>query len=238
MGISEKAIDHIKKLAKSKEFYSLFASNEKYKAFSSPATIFMAGSPGAGKTEFSKNMIIKFNNKYDYPIVRIDADEIRELCPGYNGNNSHLFQGAVSIGVNKLYDYVLKKKYNVLLDSTFSSLKYAKENIERAINRDREVDVYYIYQNPVIAWEFTLKREKIENRKITLDVFVEDFFKAKENVNEVKHIFKKKVNIHLIKKDYNNGIEKYWINIDKIDNYIKFVYTQNSLYNKLKEIKL
>ncbi|MCK5212143.1 zeta toxin family protein [Candidatus Parcubacteria bacterium] len=110
--------------------------------------------------------------------------------------------------------------------------------MKRAISRDREVDVYYIYQNPVIAWEFTLKREKIENRKITLDVFVEDFFKAKENVNEVKHIFKKKVNIHLIKKDYNNGIEKYWINIDKIDNYIKFVYTQDSLYNTLREIKL
>ncbi|MCK5212144.1 zeta toxin family protein [Candidatus Parcubacteria bacterium] len=115
MGISEKAIDHIKKLAKSKELYNVFANSDKYRAFLSPVTIFMAGSPGAGKTEFSKNMIIKLNNKYDYPIVRIDADEIRELCPDYNGNNSHLFQGAVSTGVNKLYDHVLKKKYNVLL---------------------------------------------------------------------------------------------------------------------------
>jgi len=238
MDISEKAIDHIKKLAKSKELYDIFASNEKYKEFLSPITIFMAGSPGAGKTEFSKNWIINLNKKYDFPIVRIDADEIRKLCPGYNGNNSHLFQGAVSIGVNKLYDYVLKKKYSVLLDSTFSSLKYAEENIERAISRDREVYVFYIYQDPLIAWEHTLKREKIENRRITIDVFVEDFFKAKENVNKIKDTFKEKVDIYLIKKDYNSNIEKFWINIDKIDNYIKFVYTQDSLYNTIKKITL
>ncbi|MCK5320065.1 zeta toxin family protein [Candidatus Parcubacteria bacterium] len=238
MDISKKATDHIKKLAKNKELYNIFANDEKYKEFPSPATIFMAGSPGAGKTEFSKKWIINLNKKYDFPIVRIDADEIRKLCPRYNGNNSHLFQGAVSVGVNKLYDYILKKRYNALLDSTFSSIKYAKENIERAISKDREVYIYYIYQDPKIAWEFTLKREKIENRKITIDIFVEDFFKARKNVNEVKNIFKEKVNIHLIKKDYNNNIEKYWINIARIDNYIKFVYTQESLYNTLKGIKL
>lgn len=238
MDISEKAYGYIKKLAKNKELYKMFASEEKYKSFLSPATFFMAGSPGAGKTETSKNFVKNLNEKYDFPIVRIDADEIRILCPGYDGSNAHLFQHAISFGVNQLYYYALKHNYNVLLDSTFSNINHAKSNIRLALERKREVYVYYIYQDPKIAWEFTLKREKIENRKITLDVFAKDFFQAKENVNTVKKIFNKKISIHLIKKDYKYNIDKFWINIDKIDNYIQFVYTQESLYNTLKEIKV
>ena len=50
-----------------------------------PVSLFMAGSPGAGKTEVSKGLIKKFN---DVP-VRIDADEIRSFCPGYTGAKMH-----------------------------------------------------------------------------------------------------------------------------------------------------
>ena len=45
-------------------------------------SIFMAGSPGAGKTEFSIRLLeeIPENKKY---IVRIDPDEIRQSLPQY-----------------------------------------------------------------------------------------------------------------------------------------------------------
>ncbi len=45
--------------------------------------IFMAGSPGAGKTEFSKRFINVLSriNSFGTSIVRIDGDEIRELLP-------------------------------------------------------------------------------------------------------------------------------------------------------------
>lgn len=49
-----------------------------------PLSIFMAGSPGAGKTEFSKRLI-KENN---INAVRIDADEIKTIIPQYTGKNS------------------------------------------------------------------------------------------------------------------------------------------------------
>ncbi len=51
--------------------------------------IFMAGSPGAGKTEFSKYFLEKEFGVDS--IVRIDPDEIRETLPGYNGENAYLF---------------------------------------------------------------------------------------------------------------------------------------------------
>lgn len=238
MDISKKAKIHIKELGKSNVLYNIFASEDRYRSFDNPVSFFMAGSPGAGKTEFSKNFVKYMENEKDFPIVRIDADEIRELCPEYSGNNAHLFQDAATLGVNKLYDYVNKKKYNVLIDCTFSCLEYAKDNIDRAIRKKRNIDIFYIYQDPKAAWEFTLKREKIQKRKITLDVFIEDFFSAKENVNEIKKIYKEKININLIEKDYNQNIIKFEINVENIDNYIKFEYNRESLYNVVKNIKV
>jgi adenylylsulfate kinase-like enzyme len=42
-----------------------------------PFSIFMAGSPGAGKTEFSKRLMLLLRES----IVRIDPDEVRNFLP-------------------------------------------------------------------------------------------------------------------------------------------------------------
>ncbi len=44
--------------------------------------------------------------KFKGGIVRIDADEIREIIPQYTGGNSDLVQGAASIGVDILHNHV------------------------------------------------------------------------------------------------------------------------------------
>ena len=50
-----------------------------------PISIFMAGSPGAGKTEYSKNLI-EMQEKYkNHKVLRIDGDDLREKIPGYTG---------------------------------------------------------------------------------------------------------------------------------------------------------
>lgn len=69
---------------------------KKYASEVIPISVFMAGSPGAGKTEFSKNLIALLEKNNERRVVRIDGDEVRPLMQGYAGNNSHLFQGAVS----------------------------------------------------------------------------------------------------------------------------------------------
>src|SRR5208283_4371910 len=55
-----------------------------------PVAVFMAGSLEAGS---------------DKKILRIDPDDLRCRFPSYTGNNSYLFQGAVSILVDKVLDY-------------------------------------------------------------------------------------------------------------------------------------
>jgi hypothetical protein len=125
------------------ELIKKFADPLKYQPVNSPVSLFMAGSPGAGKTEISKSLIGKF---IDIPI-RIDADEIRQMCPLYTGSNAHIFQKAANKGVNILFDHAIHKKLNLILDGTFA-YAYAEENIKRSINKGRVVELWFVYQDP------------------------------------------------------------------------------------------
>ncbi len=220
MDLSEEAIKYVKD--NKKKILSDFVNEELLESRDVPVSFFMAGSPGAGKTEFSKNWVkllddlMKSKKSSNFKIARIDPDEIRSILPGYNGKNSNLFQDAVSLVVNKIYDFVLTKKYNILLDGTFSKFDQAKNNIERSLRKNREVHIFYVYQDPIKAWEFSKKREILEGRKIELDVFVEEFFSAKDSVDKIKEHYGKRVVVDLIKKDYQNKVEKIFFNVSSI----------------------
>ncbi|KKQ07129.1 MAG: Zeta toxin family protein [Candidatus Moranbacteria bacterium GW2011_GWE1_36_7] len=207
-----------------------------------PFVIFMAGSPGAGKTETSKNFITEFEQLYysksgkKHPsihVVRIDPDEIREMIPGYDGANAELFQGPASLGVEKVYDYVMKKDLSVIVDGTLASYSVAYKNIEIALRKKRNVAIFYVYQDPLIAWKFTKAREDEDGRHISKARFVEAFFKAKINTNKLKKEFGNRIQVFLIIKNYSNATEKTEFNIENIDNYLKVNYTKQSLMKKI-----
>lgn len=208
-----------------------FADIEKFPSVEKPFSFFMAGSPGAGKTEFSKRLIETMAPIY---IVRIDADEIKGFIPQYNGKNSNVVQGAASIGVDNLNYYTLKHKQNSIMDGTFANYSIAHRNIVNCLNKKRQISVFYIYQDPIIAWDFTRKREKLEGRYIPKDAFINAFFKAKENVKLIKKEFGDKIKLNLVIKNKDNTIEKIEYNIDcNIDTYIKIIYNKESLNTTL-----
>ncbi len=226
---SEEAIRFIKE--NKHQLIDTFINKDIYKPRSAPFTIFMAGSPGAGKTETSKSLIKRMGE----PVVRIDADEVRDFIPQYNGKNSDEVQGAAALGVQKLYDYIIEKRIDCLLDGTFANYDVSRKNVERCIRHNRLIEIFYIYQDPVIAWDFTKKRERIEGRVVPKNTFVQSFFNAWQNVNEIKGEFKEKVKINLITKDFQNGTELTRFNIEKIDNYINLKYDKATIESKLIE---
>ena len=83
------AIDFARK--HKKDIAKRITSKADYPPEKNPVSVFMAGSPGAGKTEASKELIDELTDgKND--IIRIDPDELRSEFPGYQGDNSYLFQ--------------------------------------------------------------------------------------------------------------------------------------------------
>ena len=192
----------------------------------------MAGSPGAGKTEASKNLIQEITTD-NQEILRIDSDELRNLFESYKGNNSYLFQGAVSILVDCILDFVFKNKQSFVLDGTLSNFKIAKRNIERSLNKKRYVQILYVYQNPLKAWEFVQARERLEGRKILKNDFISQYFGARDVVNALKAEFDKKIKIDLLIKELDGSDKIYKDNIDKIDFHIPEIFTIEELTNRL-----
>lgn len=203
-----------------------FADIKKYPSVGKPVSIFLAGSPGAGKTEFARRFI-KDSQK---PVVHIDPDEIRKVISiACNNNNATLLQRASALGVEKIYDYVMNNDQDIILDGTLIDYDKAVLNIERSIKHDRIVHIYYIYQDPLLAWDFTKKREIIEHRGIPKDFFIKAFFQAKDNVNKLKEKFGKALQLNLIIKNFENDSIKFELNIEKIDSYLEIGYTRESL---------
>lgn len=201
-----------------------FVSEKMYIPDVHPMSFFMAGSPGAGKTEVSKRLMEQFENKP----VRIDADEIRKIFANYTGTNSHVFQRACTIGVNKLYDCVLARRFNVILDGTFAYAK-ALENVERSLRRSREVRIYYLYQEPLLAWEITKKREALEHRNVSKEVFIQAFFRARKHVEAVKNTFGELVKLNLIIKNAKDKTDDVFLNIARVDQFLDVRYTVDTL---------
>ena len=93
---------------------------KKYQPDELPVSVFMAGSPGAGKTEYSKNVISILEKNKDHSVIRIDGDDVRSELPGYTGKNSSLFQGAISLIVEKIHDFALAQKQSFVMDGTMA----------------------------------------------------------------------------------------------------------------------
>lgn len=215
-------------------------SKEKYPSEGNPVSVFMAGSPGAGKTEASK-MLIEELQKDSVPdggeppqVLRIDADELRSYFEDYDGSNSVLFQAAASTLLNKVHDLALKNSQSFILDGTLSKYGIAEENIERSLKRDRSVIILYVYQTPERAWEFVQEREQVEGRRILPETFVEQYFAARDVVNDLKRKFGKNIQVDLLLKELDGSRKQYKANIDKIDNHISERYSRRELQDRIK----
>jgi UDP-N-acetylglucosamine kinase len=196
-----------------------FVRNIEHEPADEPSGIFMAGLPGAGKTEFTVQLIKSFE---DEPL-RIDMDEIAQMIEGYRPEIADRFRGGASAIMSRIYDEVVKKRINFVFDGTFSSAN-ADKNLERALAHGYKVKVYYIHQLPEIAWQFTKDRELLEHRAIDKEGFITTYSKLKENLEQLCK-GNKDVTISLIIKDEKNrvGMRKENINASLFEELPEFL---------------
>ena len=197
-----------------------------------PVSVFMAGSPGAGKTEASVELLATVDGP---AILRIDPDELRSEFPGYTGDNAWLFQAAVSVLVDKIHDMALDQEQSFLLDGTLSHYGVAKKNIVRSLGRRRMVQILYVYQEPRQAWEFVQAREAAEGRRIQEEVFIDQYFAAREVVNRLKLEFGSAIQVDLLLKNNDNTNRLYRAGIDQIDSHVPEKYNRADIERLLKQ---
>ena len=60
--------------------------------------------------------------------------------------------------------------------------------------------VFYVFLEPKVAWDFTLKREALEGRRISKEVFVNHLFNSYKTVDSLKEAFGDQITLYLIDK--------------------------------------
>lgn len=218
-----------KRIAKERTDPSIFLREDE------PVSVFMAGSPGAGKTEASKELVALMEARPGCgKVLRIDPDDLRASCPGYDGHNSWIYQGAVSILVDRILDHAFDQGQSFLLDGTLSQYERAKRNIERCIRKKRTVQVLYVYQDPLLAWEFVQAREADEGRQIPIERFVDQYFSARSVVNRLKRELGPNIKVDLLVKPHDASRRLYEAGIEQIDYYVPETYDQATLLELLR----
>jgi len=197
-----------------------------------PVAVFMSGSPGAGKTEASQRLIERFTTQGS-GVLRIDSDELRSCFVDYDGTNSSLFQSATSIIADKLQDVAIKQHQSYVFDGTLSNVGRARENISRCIRHGYSVHIMYVYQDPLQAWRFVKARAVRDGRVVPKEAFIDQYFRARESVHQLKKEFGKQIELHLIVKNIDGSDATYKANISQIDSYVPERYTDEVLRKQI-----
>jgi predicted ABC-type ATPase len=200
------AKSHRTRIARERTDLYKFPSEER------PVSLFMAGSPGAGKTEASMELLSEFDS-----ILRIDPDDLRVEFPAYEGSNSWLFQGAVALLVERIHDRALVQGQSFLLDGTLSNYSVAEKNIERSLKRRRLVQILYVYQEPAFAWQFVRARQIQEGRHIPPEKFVDQYFMAREVVQKLKDNYGDQIRVDVLLKNTDGTTQRSFADVDDVD---------------------
>ena len=142
--------------------------------------IFMAGIPGAGKTELVRRM----SHHLLGGIVVIEHDKLVELLPDYKPEAAYNYRPAGSKLVSAILKQVLKRKMSFLVDTTLSA-RVGQTNIKQALKHGYHVTVICIHQDPQAAWQLTQKREVVTKRGISWDGFESVCQKINGNLSDI-----------------------------------------------------
>lgn len=133
----------------------------------SKTAFFMAGIPGAGKTEFAENAV-----KTDRELIPIEHDRIVEYIDGYRPEEYYKYRKAGSTLATRIFDECLQNGYSFIFDGTLSHETGARD-IKRCLEAGYQVFVVCIVKDAILARELTQARELVKKRSIERAGFVE-----------------------------------------------------------------
>jgi predicted ABC-type ATPase len=141
---------------------------------------FMAGVPGAGKTEFTERTILEASPD----LVSVEHDKLVEYIDGYTPETYYNYRKAGSVLVTRVFDECLKNGYAFVFDGTLSH-ENGIRNIRKCLQKKYKVIVIYLVQDAVKAWELTQARETVKKRSIEREGFIETCNKINANLTNI-----------------------------------------------------
>jgi hypothetical protein len=150
-----------------------------------PFAIFMAGIPGAGKTE----LVQFFKERSLKKAVVIEHDRLVEYIDGYSPEEYYVFRKAGSVLVTRLFEECLKRGLEFIFDGTLSHGN-AKRNIEMCLREGVGVTVIYVHQDAQSAWQLTQDRELVKKRSIEKEGFIETCKTINKNLLDIFRTYK------------------------------------------------
>ncbi len=153
---------------------------KEHRSVPAKVAFFMAGIPGAGKTEFTQNTI-----REDTPeLIPIEHDQLVEYIKGYRPEAYYNYRKAGSALVTRIFNDCLKNGYAFVFDGTLSH-ENGHRNINKCLKKGYRVIVVYIVQEANAAWELTQARELVKKRSIERKGFVETCNKINANLLKI-----------------------------------------------------
>lgn len=146
---------------------------------------FMAGIPGAGKTEFAEQVI-----RDGLPLlIPIEHDKLVEYIDGYKPGDYYNYRKAGSTLVTEVFNTCLKNGYGFIFDGTLSH-ENGIRNVKKALKAGYAVYIVYIIQDTQVAWELTQARELVKKRAIEKRGFLETCGKINQSLQNIFRTFK------------------------------------------------
>lgn len=156
------------------DVYNALITNRNISA--KPTIFFTAGAPACGKSETVKGILANYPDT-----VHIDPDEFRGLFPYYNGANAHYYQKSCTRILSHCFKNAVKAGFNIIHDTNFAHTETALANVKEAIKKGYQVQINYVYLDPISAW----KHAQARDRKIKPATFCRNFPLVRDVVKTV-----------------------------------------------------
>lgn len=165
---------------------------------------FMAGIPGAGKTEFVKGL--QGSPLGDFTVI--EHDRLVEYIDSYTPGQYYKFRKAGSRLVTPLFEHCLEHGISFIFDGTLSHVNGYK-NVKRALDNGYSVIILYIHQDIKSAWNLTQDRELVKKRGIERTGFIETCKKMNSSLKKIFSSFAGNENFAfwVVKKNGAPGLE-------------------------------